>query len=124
MLSWLSSEKHESKKYDDSRKKEAKSASFSTEATKTDSNNMNHILLTLIEKADFLVEDDLNTMMAALPHNDELLLKFDAILGSLGVEEEKDIDKMFIHLTLNKEHELVAGERKILLVMQEKGKRF
>ena len=120
MLSRLSSERHDSKKYDDPRKKEAKSASFSTEATKTDSNNVKHILLTLIEKADFLVEDNLNTMMAALPHNDELLLKVDAILGSLGVEEEKDIDKMFDHLTLNMEHELVAGEKKSIASDAEK----
>ena len=59
------------------------------------------MLLTLIEKADFLVEDDLNALMAVLPDKDKLLLKVDSILGALGVKEESDIEKIFDNLTLN-----------------------
>ena len=33
------------------------------------------MLLSLIEKADFLVEDDLNALMSVLPDKDKLLLK-------------------------------------------------
>ena len=63
--------------------------------------NLKKMLLTLIEKADFLVEDDLNALMAVLPDKDKLLLKVDSILGALGVKEEKDIEKIFHHLTKN-----------------------
>ena len=63
--------------------------------------NLKKMLLTLIEKADFLVEDDLNALMAVLPDKDKLLLKVDSILGALGVKEERDIEKIFHHLTKN-----------------------
>ena len=63
--------------------------------------NLKLMLLTLIEKADFLVEEDLNALMAVLPDKDKLLLKVDSILGALGVQEESDIEKIFHHLTLN-----------------------
>lgn len=63
--------------------------------------NIKRMLLTLIEKADFLVEEDLNALMGVLPDKDKLLLKVDSILGALGVKEEKDIEKIFHHLTLN-----------------------
>ena len=63
--------------------------------------NLKKMLLTLIEKADFLVEDDLNALMAVLPDKDKLLLKVDSILGALGVKEERDIEKIFNHLTKN-----------------------
>ena len=56
------------------------------------------MLLSLIEKADFLVEDDLNALMEVLPDKDKLLLKVDSILSALGVKEEKDIEKIFHHL--------------------------
>ena len=59
------------------------------------------MLLTLIEKADFLVEEDLNALMGVLPDKDKLLLKVDSILGALGVQEEADIEKIFHHLTTN-----------------------
>ena len=66
--------------------------------------NLKKMLLTLIEKADFLVEDDLNALMAVLPDKDKLLLKVDSILGALGVKEEKDIEKIFHHLTKNSDN--------------------
>ena len=62
---------------------------------------MKNMLLTLIEKADFLVEEDLNALMGVLPDKDKLLLKVDSILGALGVQEEADIEKIFHHLTTN-----------------------
>lgn len=65
--------------------------------------NLKKMLLTLIEKADFLVEEDLNSLMAILPDKDKLLLKVDSILGALGVKEEKDIEKIFHHLAVNAE---------------------
>jgi hypothetical protein len=37
--------------------------------------HLQQMLLTLIEKADFLVEDDLNALMSVLPDRDKLLLK-------------------------------------------------
>ena len=58
------------------------------------------MLLSLIEKADFLVEDDLNALMEVLPDKDKLLLKVDSILSALGVNEEKDIEKIFNHLKI------------------------
>ena len=63
--------------------------------------SLQRMLLTLIEKGDFLVEDDLNALMAVLPDKDKLLLKVDSILGALGVREERDIEKIFSHLTKN-----------------------
>ena len=39
--------------------------------------------------------------MAVLPDKDKLLLKVDSILGALGVREERDIEKIFTHLTKN-----------------------
>ena len=66
--------------------------------------NLKKMLLTLIEKADFLVEDDLNALMAVLPDKDKLLLKVDSILGALGVKEERDIEKIFHHLTKNSDN--------------------
>ena len=66
--------------------------------------NLKKMLLTLIEKADFLVEDDLNALMAVLPDKDKLLLKVDSILGALGVKEERDIEKIFRHLTKNSDN--------------------
>ena len=63
--------------------------------------NLKNMLLTLIEKADFLVEEDLNALMGVLPDKDKLLLKVDSILGALGVQEEADIEKIFHHLTTN-----------------------
>ena len=41
--------------------------------------------------------------MELLPDKEKLLLKVDSILGALGVREEKDIEKIFHHLTLNVE---------------------
>ena len=62
----------------------------------------------MIEKADFLVEDDLNDLMAVLPDKDKLLLKVDSILGALGVKEERDIEKIFHHLTKNSDNNTAA----------------
>ena len=81
-----------------SRRSKSSSSEISPEEEKR---NLKRMLLTLIEKADFLVEDDLNALMAVLPDKDKLLLKVDSILGALGVREEKDIEKIFTHLTKN-----------------------
>ena len=81
-----------------SRRSKSSSSEISPEEEKR---NLKRMLLTLIEKADFLVEDDLNALMAVLPDKDKLLLKVDSILGALGVREERDIEKIFTHLTKN-----------------------
>ena len=81
-----------------SRRSKSSSSSIDPEEEKK---KLKRMLLTLIEKADFLVEDDLNALMAVLPDKDKLLLKVDSILGALGVEEESDIEKIFDHLTKN-----------------------
>ena len=70
--------------------------------------NLKNMLLTLIEKADFLVEEDLNALMGVLPDKDKLLLKVDSILGALGVQEEADIEKIFHHLTTNADSSAAA----------------
>ena len=70
--------------------------------------NLKNMLLTLIEKADFLVEEDLNALMGVLPDKDKLLLKVDSILGALGVQEEADIEKIFHHLTTNADSSTAA----------------
>ena len=70
--------------------------------------NLKNMLLTLIEKADFLVEEDLNALMGVLPDKDKLLLKVDSILGALGVQEEADIEKIFQHLTTNADSSAAA----------------
>ena len=82
--------------------KRSKSASAEIDPDE-EKQNLKQMLLTLIEKADFLVEEDLNALMGVLPDKDKLLLKVDSILGALGVREEKDIEKIFHHLTLNVE---------------------
>ena len=43
--------------------------------TQDSAQNLKQRLLSLIEKADFLVEDDLNALMEVLPDKDKLLLK-------------------------------------------------
>ena len=85
----------------------------SKEDTREKNKNIKHILLTLIEKADFLVEEDLNALMGLLPDDDKLLLKVDAILSTLGVKEEKDIEKMFDHLTAKFEDDQLGREKDI-----------
>ena len=57
------------------------------------------MLLTLIEKADFLVDEALNALMAVLPDKDTLLLTVDSILSALGIQETAGIEKIFHHLT-------------------------
>ena len=89
-----------SKRSSKPRSKRSKSAS-SEIGPDEEKQNLKRMLLTLIEKADFLVEEDLNALMGVLPDKDKLLLKVDSILGALGVREEKDIEKIFHHLTLN-----------------------
>ena len=83
-----------------SRSRRSKSSNSDLES-QDEKQNLKKMLLTLIEKADFLVEDDLNALMAVLPDKDKLLLKVDSILGALGVKEERDIEKIFHHLTKN-----------------------
>ena len=89
-----------SKRSSNLRSKGSKSASSDINPDE-EKQNVKRMLLTLIEKADFLVEEDLNALMGVLPDKDKLLLKVDSILGALGVREEKDIEKIFHHLTLN-----------------------
>ena len=106
MLSRLDSTTEESSPSERSRhssRKMMKQKSKSKDVHKPEDENENlkHMLLTLIEKADFLVEEDLNELMAVLPDKDKLLLKVDSILGALGVREEKDIERIFKHLTVN-----------------------
>ena len=89
--------------------------------------NLKRMLLTLIEKADFLVEDDLNALMAVLPDKDKLLLKVDSILGALGVQEERDIEKIFNHLTKNSDNaqrtnEAVDIDKEIITTAEKRSK--
>ena len=88
-----------------SRRSKSSESSYNPEEEKK---NLKRMLLTLIEKADFLVEDDLNDLMAVLPDKDKLLLKVDSILGALGVKEERDIEKIFHHLTKNSDNNTAA----------------
>ena len=93
------------------RSKSSKSASPDV-SVEDEQKNLKNMLLTLIEKADFLVEEDLNALMGVLPDRDKLLLKVDSILGALGVQEEKDIEKIFHHLTAHAEEP--AGQETVL----------
>ena len=61
--------------------------------------DMKKILFTLIDKADFLVEDDLNDMMVHLPNKEKLLVKVASILDTLGVKEASDLERIVKHLT-------------------------
>ncbi|XP_023333200.1 uncharacterized protein LOC111705006 [Eurytemora carolleeae] len=88
----------------------SKSARSRTEVSpKEGAKKLKEMLLSLIEKADFLVEDDLNALMEVLPDKDKLLLKVDSILSALGVNEEKDIEKIFNHLKISDTEEELAG---------------
>ena len=89
--------------------------------------SVKRMLLTLIEKADFLVEEDLNALMGVLPDKDKLLLKVDSILGALGVREEKDIEKIFHHLTQNGDEvqftrEVDAGTKDVMTAAEKRSK--
>lgn len=80
--------------------------------------NARKMLLTLIEKANFLVDEDLDALMAVLPDKDKLLLTVDSILGALGIQDTDGIDNIFHHLTIggkNQEHfeELSAEKEKV-----------
>ena len=55
-------------------------------------------MLILIDKADFLVDDNLNAMMELLPNQDKLLVKVDNILDSLKVQRPEDLERMVEHL--------------------------
>ena len=94
---------HSSRRSSRPRSRRSKS-SASDQDPQDEKQNLKKMLLTLIEKADFLVEDDLNALMAVLPDKDKLLLKVDSILGALGVKEERDIEKIFRHLTKNSDN--------------------
>ena len=61
--------------------------------------DMKKILFTLIDKADFLVEDDLNDMMLHLPNKEKLLVKVASILDNLGVKKASDLERIVEHLT-------------------------
>ncbi len=52
-------------------------------STEDSAQNLKQRLLSLIEKADFLVEDDLNALMEVLPDKDKLLLKVKIIVTQL-----------------------------------------
>ena len=52
-------------------------------STEDSAQNLKQRLLSLIEKADFLVEDDLNALMEVLPDKDKLLLKVKIIVTHL-----------------------------------------
>lgn len=56
-------------------------------------------MLTLIDKADFLIDDDINQLMEALPSKDKLLVKVDGILNSLRVDKAKDLHRIVSHLS-------------------------
>ena len=94
---------HEKSRHASRRIMKQKSKSKEVQKPEDENQNLKQMLLTLIEKADFLVEEDLNELMAVLPDKDKLLLKVDSILGALGVREEKDIERIFKHLTVNTE---------------------
>lgn len=61
--------------------------------------DMKKILFTLIDKADFLMEDDLNDMMMLLPNKEKLLVKVASILDNLGVKSASDLERIVEHLT-------------------------
>ena len=56
-----------------------------------ESSQLKDMLTTLIEKGDFLMEEDLSTLMSVLPQDDKMLLKVDTVLGALGVSSKEDI---------------------------------
>ena len=56
-----------------------------------ESSQLKDMLMTLIEKGDFLMEEDLSTLMSVLPQDDKMLLKVDTVLGALGVSSKEDI---------------------------------
>ena len=56
-------------------------------------------MLTLIDKADFLIDDDINQLMEALPSRDKLLIKVDGILNGLRVDKAKDLHRIVTTLT-------------------------
>ena len=86
-----------------STKAELKSSASSFGAESEESSkkevDMKKILFTLIDKADFLMEDDLNDMMVLLPNKEKLLVKVASILDNLGVKSASDLERIVEHLT-------------------------
>ena len=78
-----------------------------------DQQRLRKLLMTLIERADFLVEEDLNALMEVLPDKDRLLLKLDSILTALGVSGEEDIEKIFHHLAASDQSASVREEEEL-----------
>ena len=60
--------------------------------------NIRELMLILIDKADFLVDANLNEIMEALPNKEKLLIKVDNILNNLHVNKAKDLDRIVDHL--------------------------
>ena len=60
--------------------------------------NVKRILRTFIDKADFLVDEDLNSLMEFMEDKDKLLVKIGSILGSLGVTEISELERIIQHL--------------------------
>ena len=58
---------------------------------KMQQSKMKKMMLTLIDKADFLVDEDLNILMKSLPNKEQLLIKVDSILNSLKVQRSDDL---------------------------------
>ena len=58
---------------------------------KIQQSKMKKMMLTLIDKADFLVDEDLNILMKSLPNKEQLLIKVDSILNSLKVQRSDDL---------------------------------
>ena len=99
----LSSQKSPLLKKRRSIKTEMKSSATSGGTESTESLNkdvdMKKILFTLIDKADFLVEDDLNDMMLHLPNKEKLLVKVASILDNLEIKKASDLERIVEHLT-------------------------
>ena len=64
------------------------------------------VLTALVEKADFLVEETVTGMMAEMTNEEKMLLKFDSILASLGINDETEVEDIFRHLSLRGPHEM------------------
>ena len=82
-------------------KQKSSTSSVGTESAESSKKevDMKIILFTLIDKADFLVEEDLNEMMNLLPNKEKLLVKVDSILTNLGIKEASDLENIVKHLT-------------------------
>ena len=75
----------------------------------------------MVEKADFLVEETVTSMMTEMTNEEKMLFKFDSILASLGSNYEREVEDIFRHLLLRGPHEM-DGEEKLKNYLNDEDK--